>query len=130
MTVDELLGRLDRVKRNGSGWVARCPAHEDRNPSLSVGEGGGGRILLNCQAGCEPAAVVGALGLTLADLFTEPANGNGRREIVEAYQYGTRRASCSSRLSGFCRRGSRSGGPTCRPLRSGTSAASAGCSTT
>jgi hypothetical protein len=39
--IDDFLDRLDRVKRSGSGWTARCPAHEDRHASLSVGEGDG-----------------------------------------------------------------------------------------
>ena len=69
MDVDDILRRLERVKRNGAGWTARCPAHDDRSPSLSVGTGSDGRVLLRCHAGCEPEAVVGALGLTLADLF-------------------------------------------------------------
>ena len=39
--VDVVLSRLERVRRSGGSWVARCPAHEDRSPSLSVREGCG-----------------------------------------------------------------------------------------
>ena len=48
--------------------VAQCPAHDDRNPSLSL-TGIEGSALLYCHAGCSQADVVAALGLTMADLF-------------------------------------------------------------
>lgn len=87
MTTDDVLSRLEGIKRNGSGWIARCPAHEDRSPSLSVGEGDDGRVLLHCQAGCETSAVCAALGLEVADLMPPKTHGNGHREIVETYDY-------------------------------------------
>ena len=58
-----------RPRRGGSGWSARCPAHDDRRASLSVGEGDDGRALIHCHARCTPEAVCNALGLTLADLM-------------------------------------------------------------
>lgn len=67
--VELLLGRLERVRKSGRGHIARCPAHEDRSASLSVGEGDDGRVLVKCFAGCEVGAVVRALGLEVADLF-------------------------------------------------------------
>jgi hypothetical protein len=51
---------------------ARCPAHEDRDPSLSVGYKDG-KALVTCHRGCEVEDVVAALGLSLADLFDEDA---------------------------------------------------------
>ena len=56
-----VFGRLRDVRRVGGGWLARCPAHDDREPSLSVAEGEGHRVLLHCFAGCTFAAVVHAL---------------------------------------------------------------------
>ncbi len=50
--LDVVLDRLDRVKRNGARWSARCPAHPDKTPSLSIGTGDDGRVLLTCWAGC------------------------------------------------------------------------------
>jgi len=47
--------------------VARCPAHDDRDPSLSVSVKDG-RVLVHCFAGCAPDAVLGAVGLTWKDL--------------------------------------------------------------
>jgi hypothetical protein len=67
-----LLARLEGVRQTGPGrWVARCPAHEDRNPSLSIRETDDGRILVHDFAGCGAADVVAAVGLCLADLFPE-----------------------------------------------------------
>ena len=85
MHTDEFLTRLEGVRRSGQGHIARCPAHDDRRQSLSISTGTDGRILLRCHAGCETEAVVGAMGLTLADLMpdTEPQ----RREISATYDY-------------------------------------------
>ena len=68
MEATEFLERLDNVKGSGKGWTARCPAHDDRNNSLSVAEGADS-LLLHCFAGCEVDDVVQALGLTMGDLF-------------------------------------------------------------
>lgn len=86
MTIEDLLSRLDKVAKDGEGYKARCPAHEDRNPSLSIGQGREG-ILLHCHAGCSTEAVCSALGITTADLFTEKRNGSSKAEIVAEYDY-------------------------------------------
>ncbi|MCW5935035.1 MAG: AAA family ATPase [Fimbriimonadia bacterium] len=65
------LNRLHSVKTTGQGWMARCPAHEDKTPSLSISEGQNGTILIKCFAGCLPEAIMKALGLTLKDLYPE-----------------------------------------------------------
>ena len=65
-----LLSLLSGVRQTGPGkWMARCPAHEDRSPSLSVRETDDGTVLINCFGGCGAADVVTAVGLELADLF-------------------------------------------------------------
>jgi hypothetical protein len=69
--VELVLSRVKGARKNGSGWVALCPAHEDRRPSLSIGRGEGGRALLRCFAGCDFERVVAALGLEACDLFAE-----------------------------------------------------------
>lgn len=67
---ESLLSRLEGVKQRGPGsWVARCPAHDDKSPSLSVRETGDGVLLLHCFGGCAPADIVAAVGMELADLF-------------------------------------------------------------
>lgn len=60
MTAEELAGALE-ARRAGDQWVARCPAHDDRSPSLGIREGNGGRVLLRCYAGCTFDAVRDAL---------------------------------------------------------------------
>jgi putative DNA primase/helicase len=71
MTIESLVSRLDGARHSSNGWAAKCPAHEDRQASLSIGVGAADRILVNCFAGCTPEAVVAALGLGLADLMPE-----------------------------------------------------------
>lgn len=69
MTADDLLWRLQSVRQRGGGrWSARCPSHDDRNPSLSVTEGERG-LLLRCFAGCSLQEICGALKIQQADLF-------------------------------------------------------------
>src|SRR5262249_32262901 len=51
-------------------WAAQCPAHEDRQNSLSVGEGADGRALLKCFAGCRVESIVEEVGLQMSDLFS------------------------------------------------------------
>jgi len=60
MQVDAIVKAL-RARRAGNGWIACCPAHDDREPSLSIGVGGGGKVLVHCHAGCSQSRVVAAL---------------------------------------------------------------------
>lgn len=69
--VDLILSKLEAVRPAGSDHTARCPAHADRTASLSIGRSAQGSALLKCFAGCDTAAVLSAIGLTLADLFPE-----------------------------------------------------------
>jgi len=70
MTLDEIVGRFSDAHRVGSEFRARCPAHDDKNPSLSIGERNG-TILLHCHAGCSNESIVTAVGLEVADLFSK-----------------------------------------------------------
>lgn len=87
MNVGEVVDLLEREglapRANGGGYVGRCPAHEDNKPSLSVGEGDDGKVLLKCFAGCDLEDITGALGLEAKDLFAEEI----RPEIVNVYDY-------------------------------------------
>ena len=67
--IEGLLQKLDKVKGRNGSWTARCPAHADKGPSLAIREADDGRILLHCFAGCETAAVLGAVGMDMTDLF-------------------------------------------------------------
>lgn len=76
MTLQEVLSRLD-VKNGSNGqYMARCPCHNDRQASLSVGIGGDGRVLLHCHAGCDTADIMASLGLTMRDLFVDLKPGD------------------------------------------------------
>jgi len=76
---------LARVRDDGRSRDVRCPAHDDRRASLSVGRGDDGRMLLHCQAGCAVDAVLQAAGLTWADLRSPDAAP--RAGIVATYDY-------------------------------------------
>jgi putative DNA primase/helicase len=69
--VDRVLAALADygVRRCGTGWIARCPAHDDRHASLAIGTGDDGRALVFCHAGCVLADVLRLIGLRIADLF-------------------------------------------------------------
>ena len=81
----EIATELGGVKPNGKdGWMARCPAHVDRSPSLSIKDADGGRVLVHCFGGCAPDNVITALkskGLW-------PSNGNGSQVPKPAYSMG------------------------------------------
>jgi hypothetical protein len=70
--IDLVLERLRNVRKTGRDtWMASCPAHEDRNASLSVRHADDGKVLLHCFAGCSSHEVIGALGLKVSDLFPD-----------------------------------------------------------
>src|SRR5438046_846833 len=72
MSVDILLSRLDGVKRTGhEKWIAKCPAHDDRSPSLVIKEADDGRVLIHCFAGCGAAEILDVLDLNFPDLYPQ-----------------------------------------------------------
>jgi hypothetical protein len=80
VSVDLLLSRLAGARKTRSNcWVARCPSHEDRSPSLSVRELADGRVLVHCFAGCDAGAIMAAVGLELDALFPPRPSDDGRR---------------------------------------------------
>lgn len=84
--VELVLSRLPGYRSDGPGWAARCPAHEDSTPSLTIGIGDDERALLCCHAGCTTEAIVTALGLAMSDLFPPKARDD-RPRIVATYAY-------------------------------------------
>ena len=85
MIVEELLKRLKEVSEAGAGqWTARCPAHNDLTPSLSV-SAHGDKILLHCHAGCETEKILQTLGLTMRDLFQD--EGKDKQGYLDIYDY-------------------------------------------
>ncbi|MDA0835522.1 MAG: AAA family ATPase [Planctomycetota bacterium] len=69
------------ARKQGDGYQARCPAHHDVNPSLSINIGDDGRILLHCHAGCKIDVICEAIGVKKADLFS--LNHSSRKNDVE-----------------------------------------------
>jgi putative DNA primase/helicase len=83
MNLEAVLARLQSLRRKGSGWQACCPAHEDKNPSLSICECKG-NILLKCFAGCSFEAVCAALGIEPRELFCD---SGAVPQILAEYDY-------------------------------------------
>ena len=72
MSIDNVLNRLRKVKSTGRGtYIACCPAHEDRNPSMTIRDCGDGRILMHCFGGCDTTSILESIGLEFGDLFEE-----------------------------------------------------------
>jgi hypothetical protein len=86
MTGDELMLRLNGVRRSGSDTLSLCPAHDDATPSLSIAERDG-RILLHCFAGCDIGSITEALGIEMKDLFTDTGNGQAPWTMSRTFDY-------------------------------------------
>ena len=78
------LGLVHRLggTRNGSGWKAHCPAHNDRKESLSLNLGDDQRLLFRCHAGCSQDQVLGALGVPWSALFPAPARASKTKRAL------------------------------------------------
>lgn len=86
--LDLVLSRLQGKKKMAGQWVAKCPAHEDKAPSLSVGIGKSGKVIMHCHAGCDLTNILTAVDLTMSDLFTEPPTPQKTKETLrDTYQY-------------------------------------------
>ena len=89
MTAEEFVDKLEGVRKQRGGYIARCPAHEDRNPSLSVRETedeDGSKLLVHCHAGCTATAVVDAMGLRMSDLMSDLHEDTEPKEVA-VYRY-------------------------------------------
>ena len=84
-----------RPARQAGFWTARCPAHDDRSPSMSLWVGRNGCLCLGCWSGCAKTLILRAVGLTWADLFPPKETAQrttGRRlmptcQIAATYDY-------------------------------------------
>ena len=83
MKLETILDQFQGVRRSGAGWTAQCPAHKDRNPSLSINEREG-KILIYCHAGCATEDVLKVAGIDPRELF---ADSTARPTIVAEYSY-------------------------------------------
>ncbi|NUM33455.1 MAG: hypothetical protein HUU50_02835 [Candidatus Brocadiae bacterium] len=71
MILENFLALLQNVKKSGENWIARCPSHDDRHNSLSIGLGSDEKILIKCHAGCRGEEILQTLGLSWKDLFPQ-----------------------------------------------------------
>lgn len=85
---DVLLSRLEKVRPRGKDqYMACCPAHSDRDPSLSIKRLSDGRILMKCFAECPTADVLAAVGMSMTDLFPEGSLGEYRSFVSIEREY-------------------------------------------
>ncbi|PRX90848.1 DUF3987 domain-containing protein [Allonocardiopsis opalescens] len=88
-----VLPRLEGIRKQAGYYMARCPAHPDRQPSLSVSVGKEHPVVFHCHAGCERDAILDALGLTWAELCKpreeRPRGGEWtpRGDAIAVYDY-------------------------------------------
>ena len=77
MSVENLISRLSKVRKMGPDrWMACCPAHQDKSPSLSIRECSDGRVLIHCWTGCSVESILDAVGLDFDELFPERLEQN------------------------------------------------------
>ncbi len=86
MQMTEILRHFNNIKKSGAGYTARCPAHEDKRNSLSIGIGEDGKILLHCHAGCPLENILQAAGLKTADLYQDEPKQERKIEKIYPYQ--------------------------------------------
>lgn len=76
MKAEAFLSRCDKVRPTGDGtWIACCPAHDDKTPSMTVRELQDGRVLLHCFSGCGVEQILASVGLDFDALFPERCVG-------------------------------------------------------
>lgn len=94
--LDNVLSKLNGVRRDGARFKALCPVHSERTGSLDIRDGDHA-VLLHCfGCGAEAAQICAALQLDVRELFfdtqangsksTKPSNGNGSAGKHAAHQ--------------------------------------------
>ena len=72
-SAEEIANRLDRPQKTKNGWLACCPAHPDKSPSLSIKDGDAGFPVFYCYAGCAYEEIAAALGISSESPVAPPA---------------------------------------------------------
>lgn len=90
--MERVLARLGKYQPKHSYFIASCPSHEDKEPSLSIGYGRDGRVVMKCHAGCNTQDIIANLGLQMSDLFAEERPRQQpvverKQKMVKSYQY-------------------------------------------
>lgn len=99
--IGDLLNRLERVRRmGGNRWIACCPAHGDRHPSLNIRLTDDDTILLVCRSGgCSAHDIVSAVGMNLTDLFPKTDRHHAPRQ---KYPFSAREILAAMVPESFC----------------------------
>lgn len=80
-----LRAKVQKVQRRGNTITAQCPAHADRNPSLSVGLGKDRDVVMHCHAGCSSEDIMAVLGLEWTDLGERKTRQTSTETAVYTY---------------------------------------------
>ena len=85
--LQNVLDRLKGVVRVSGGFQAQCPCrNDDENPSFSISEGDGGKVVVYCHAGrCNTQQACTSMGITMSELY--PTKKEKKLELVAKYQY-------------------------------------------
>lgn len=86
MTTISILARFQDVKKCGKGYRCRCPAHDDKKPSLMICPADNGGTLVKCMAGCATKEVLERVGLTMKDIMA-PQSMKPHKSIAAVYSY-------------------------------------------
>lgn len=87
MSIVDFLLRLKEVKGRDGQWTARCPAHEDDRPSLSITRGADNEPIVNCHAGCTWQSIFAAVGYSRTLGATESGSLRSARRESAVYPY-------------------------------------------
>lgn len=82
--LEQVLGKLENIKKVSGGYMAACPSHKDDKPSLSLREAEDGKLLIFCHAGCTFKEVTNAIGFS----FSQPT------EKIEVAHYNYTDVNC------------------------------------
>jgi putative DNA primase/helicase len=86
--LDRFRDALTAHNCNPRGTAPRCPAHDDRNASLSFGPATQfAGAVMHCHANCSVDDILAVLGLTRNDLFDEPRQSKQGEAVIAEYQY-------------------------------------------
>lgn len=91
MNINEIVSMF-YAQKTSTGWIAKCPSHDDKTPSLSIREGQDGKILIKCHAGCTIEKICSDMQIKVSDLFNTPLplpqpTTVSQRKIIATYNY-------------------------------------------
>lgn len=88
MKIEDILSCFEGIEQKApDNWMARCPAHGDKNPSLSITLKPDGKVLMHCFTGCTVEEICAAVGLKMSDLMPErapaekPTSGKKKKDL-------------------------------------------------